>query len=284
VDVARAAFPGANGLIAAELGFRPDRCQAVDRVGWLVTMRPDGSALRRLTNCRGRPRLEEVSSPDWSPTGRRLLFATGLGMVVMSADGSRWRVVTSRAQAGGEPSFAPDGRRFAYVHEGSIWSARIDGRGRRRLAAGFSPRWSPNGRTIAYKDRTGAVRLANARTGKRIRRLGLARGDALDWSPDGRRLLFEPQCCGPGYVIVRADGRGRSHALEWPDGVPGDAVFSPDGHRIAMVSSEGEGESVRHSIWTMTVRGTAKRRIYRSRFIDSEETGSPQLTWGPSAR
>jgi Tol biopolymer transport system component len=288
-DPAAAAFPGANGLIAAGSGLRPADCEPVGASGWVVTMRSDGSGLRRLTNCEGRPRQASVFSPDWSPDGRRLLIASRRAVVVMAGDGSRRRVVTPPAEPGAviaDPSFAPDGRRFAYVDSGTIWLARLDRSGRRRLADGRVPRWSPNGRTIAHLDGSGAVVLANARTGRRIRRLGPARGDeTLDWSPDGRRLIFSPQCCGPGWVIARADGRGRFQPLEWSAGAPGDAVFSPDGRRIAVTSSEDRAGRTTHSIWVMNLRGTARRRIHRAAFRSLEEEGvSPQLSWGPRPR
>jgi Tol biopolymer transport system component len=284
---ATAAFPGANGLIAAELGFVPDGCEAVGGFGWIVTMRSDGSAFRRLTNCEGRPRSANVSSPDWSPDGRQMLFASPRGVVVMAADGSRRRVVTPPAQHGeviSDPSFAPDGRRFVYERNGSggsvIWRGRTDGGGRRRLVRGSTPRWSPDGRTIAYITGGGDMRLLAARTGKLIRRLGYGPlPGGLDWSPDGRHLVLG----GPNLRIVRADGESY-RSLDVFDARAGDAVFSPDGRRIALVETERREEGDRHSIWTMTVRGTGKRRIYRSDFIDSEETGAPQLAWGPRPR
>jgi Tol biopolymer transport system component len=126
----------------------------------------------------------------------------------------------------------------------------------------------------------------NARTGRRIRNLGFG-GEALDWSPDGRRLLTSRVLGGSGYQIVRADGRGRPRKIDlprkdaygWLDG-----VFSPDGRRIAMVSGEGRDEQARYSIWTASVRGTSRRRIYRSRWMDTGEIGEPVLSWAPRIR
>jgi Tol biopolymer transport system component len=212
-------------------------------------------------------------------------------VVLMSAEGSRSRFVRLRGRSGiVETSFSPDGRRIAYEGSGPgrypwLWSARINGSGQRRLALGHSPHWSPNGRTIAYVNQRGELLLMNASTGRHIRNLDFA-GGALDWSPDGRRLLTGGGS-SPGYRIVRADGRGRPRELaltQKEDTMWLDAVFSPDGRRIAMVSREADDEEARYSIWTTSVRGTAPRRIYRSKWVDTEETSAPLLSWAPRTR
>ena len=270
---ATAAFPGANGLLAAD-SIGTD-CKPLDASGRLVTMRADGSRVRALVNCEGRPRVDGASAPDWSPDGRRLLIESRLGVVLMNADGSRRRIVA----AGGAPSFAPTAGGSRFVQGSEIWRGSIDGDGRRRLVRGHTPRWSPDGRTIAYLS-GGDVRLVAARTGRRIRSLGPGAG-AIDWSPDSRNLVF-----GHGYDvrIVSADGH-RRRRLPWPHGLVGDVVFSPDGRRIALASQEVRGDDARISIWTASLRGKDKRRIYRGAWADSEGlTGTPQLSWGPRPR
>jgi Tol biopolymer transport system component len=160
--------------------------------GCIKTMKPDGTGLRSLIGCKGDTRTGVL--PEWSPDGRRLLFLRTdtfdqLGHpALMAADGSRQRLLRLAPEPPfgfsypSKPSFAPDGRHFLFTRDSSsgaqrpqIWKATTAGRGERRLRAGWLPRWSPDRATIAYVHpmRHGAMTaLLNARTGKRIRRIG----------------------------------------------------------------------------------------------------------------
>src|SRR3954451_22841003 len=83
---ARATFPERNGVLAVSGdGFELGRC--FERIS---VVRPDGTALRKLTTGRGCG--PERFGADWSADGRYVVFANGswpLG--IMAADGSRAR-------------------------------------------------------------------------------------------------------------------------------------------------------------------------------------------------
>jgi Tol biopolymer transport system component len=285
---AEGAFPGRNGRLAMSLGFYPAACRAAGVGGETVTFRPDGSRSGSRLKCVGPLRVTDASSPDWSPDGRRLLAASSKGVVLMGADGSHARAVTSPPRVGEQildPSFAPDGRHFVYerIDErgGSLWRATISGGTQRRLGFGSSPRWSPDGRTIAYSRSSASgdrVLLMDARTGRRVRRLPEGTR-ALDWSPDGRRLVLAPRCCA-GVWIVRADGKGVPRGLVIKSGPTfvQDAAWSPDGRRIALAGYQRDERQ--GSVWTTSPRGTAQKRVFRGAWVDSEESGAAQLSWG----
>jgi Tol biopolymer transport system component len=297
VPAAQGSFPGRNGRIAVDFS----------RWGCLATMKPDGSAVRTLKAC------DEVrlAAPDWSPDGARLLGLHRDGIAVMAADGSRQRIVplAERDDDAGpdDPSFAPDGRHFAYTRHPlssgfphtEIWRATISGRGDRFLRRGLLPRWSPDGKTIAYVDDKRVIDcslpgggsrtwLMNARTGKRVRTIGPG-ATSMDWSPDARRLVYTSFDCfdEPEVFIAHVKGKGSPRRLtttkRWRESEP---VWSPDGRRVAFVrTQEGGGLSERVAIWTMNSGGGEKQRIWSSGwlFVDPDEDDSlvVELSWQP---
>jgi Tol biopolymer transport system component len=129
----------------------------VDRTdqGHVYTANPDGSARSRLTNRHG---FDEPLT--WSRGGRFLLFHTdreifrphGTGtdaVYAMRSDGTEQH----RVGYGREADFSPGAARVVFTGAaGGLWTAQLDGRGRKRLVAGIvhDPRWSPDGRWIAY--------------------------------------------------------------------------------------------------------------------------------------
>jgi Tol biopolymer transport system component len=95
------------------------------RRGRLYRIRPDGTALRRLTS-------GPASEPDWSPDSRRLTFVRG-GRVYRKALGAPARRVTRRR--GRSPVWTPDGRWIVFDRGDGGYRAiyRIRPRGGRPL-------------------------------------------------------------------------------------------------------------------------------------------------------
>lgn len=100
----------------------------------------------------------------WSPDGRRLAVVWHDGsqriLDVMRPDGTKRRRISRQALSvdiGMDPAWSPDGRRLAFFTNGSLFVARADGRGRKRIvdvrgrmATVQTPTWSTRGNRIFF--------------------------------------------------------------------------------------------------------------------------------------
>jgi TolB protein len=119
----------------------------------LFTVRPDGTALRRVT----RTPVNE-GQPDWTPNGKSLAYTRGgngctLAVYGIRADGSGVRRIWDKPCNDTSPSWAPDGTSvvvysmgpdpFNHPQEG-LWAVRADGtRGSFIVPGGIDPSWQP---------------------------------------------------------------------------------------------------------------------------------------------
>jgi TolB protein len=247
---------------------------AVILVGGLLVAPAFGIGDRLLDLIQGAPARPEVQSPVWSADGRRIAFVSrrdGKALYVMNADGSGLRIV-ARVEALTTPAWSPDGREIVYGRNG-VYVMNADGSGQRQLARrGSAPAWSPDGRRIAFVI-TGKLYVVNAdgsghRTLTRLGRGGS--GASLAWSPDGRKLLLVVKSIsapGCGYCsrlwVLNADGSGLRDLTRnlggsrgfgaWP---ASDAVWSPDGRKIAFVRS-----NTRHGVYVINADGSGVRNL-----------------------
>lgn len=138
------------------------------------------------------------SAPDWSPDGKRLVYASGGDLHVTTLDRARTRLLVRRGAA---PAWSPDGRLVAFERDGDLWLVTASGAGARRLTRnGATPTWAPDGRRLAH-ERDGDVSVTALASGRT--KLLLRRGSEPSWSPDGRRIAFERERAA---WAVSADG------------------------------------------------------------------------------
>ena len=123
-------------------------------VPFVYVMRTNGRNLRKLPpppTLRGWP---DSTNPDWSPDGRRIVFASVAGsdsveIWVMNASGKQWVQLTKNRVHDSSPVWSPDGRRIAFVRgdpdpdSWAIYVMNADGSGARKLTKGASPAWQP---------------------------------------------------------------------------------------------------------------------------------------------
>jgi TolB protein len=175
----------------------------------------DGSHERQLTL----PRRFRYggASPDWSPDGKLISFASEHGLAVESPNGGPVRLL---GVAGDSPTWSPDGRRLVYAARTesghAVFAVNRDGSGNRRLTqeAGdaFPGAWSPDGKRLAYivlHAGAGHVYVTD-RTGRNSRQITRGPGTQFPaaWLEDGRLLVgisASPRAT-PHWVLMRADG------------------------------------------------------------------------------
>ncbi len=150
----------------------------------------------------------EDALPDWSPTEYRLIYSS------QRESDRKWRLYSSSGDGseeinlrreGRNPTFAPDGYRFAFescdrtsnrcgLWQGDLDNAEYESYPFLEDPLAQAPDWSPTGETIAYManpDGNWDLYLVES-DGSRVRRLTF--GPTIEglpvWSPDGDWLAF----------------------------------------------------------------------------------------------
>jgi dipeptidyl aminopeptidase/acylaminoacyl peptidase len=136
----------------------------------------------------------------------------------------------------------------------------------------------------------------HARTGRPIRRLWRGTAQSIDWAPNGKRVVLTGMVRKPAYeghadvYVVRADGTRPRRLISTPKASETDAVWSPDGRRIAFVRqvttyATDEYSQYAEGIWTMRPDGTARRQM-REPWTgdDADGLSPPQISWQPRPR
>ena len=189
--------------------------------------------------------------PDWSPDGRRIAFVGDVSssIWIVGADGRGLRRLTRGPRPDYEPAWSPNGRVIAFRRgflRRAVHVMAPNGRGLRRLRAGFHPAWSPNGRRIAFigpDDGTWVMRSDGSRP-RRVKR-GAANGDSdVDWAPDGRKLaVIDDQ---RAVTLFSLEDGQRTKLTIPPSNILGDdhPVFAPDGQKVAFTRSDGGSENI----------------------------------------
>jgi Tol biopolymer transport system component len=194
-----------------------------------------------------------------------------------------------------DPSWSPDGRRFAIAEgvEDALYVINADGTGARRLVSGgsgdfsvvgiFHVHWSPDGTRIAYtrvesqEEVSGdAIRVVNVDgTGDKE----IARGEFVAWSPDGAAVVYEPP-------FVPADDSARQERSELfavavdGNGQPGKLLDTTAAQKFALSPS---GTKVAYSAVVPVAGDVVGRLAFLITEIDEErETTEVVPPPGPS--
>jgi Tol biopolymer transport system component len=183
---------------------------------------------------------------------------------VASAPDWRARRITTYDKDDGEEltsvQLTPDGATVVYARGGdhdSNWAAE----------GGLAPNPSHSAATPGVRIYTVS---ASGGTPKMI-----AEGDQPLLSPDGKRVAFSK---GNQIWIVPTDGSSEAKQLFFARGESSDAVWSPDGSKLAFVSSRGD-----HSfIGVFTSDSTPIRYLAPSTSRDASPPGRPTARTSPS--
>jgi Tol biopolymer transport system component len=243
----QAAYPGRNGTIVFVRG------------GDLWTIRPDGTALTRLTRT-----TAKEANPAWSPDGAKIAFDSGGSIYVTDAQGKKpvnLSAVEADPASGScdsNPTWSPDGKQIALSAvtddctgaAGEIDAMGSDGKGRHIIENDYSgilggddePAWGPGGGRIAFT-RSDSERMASGpydydiwildtRTGKALRALTAnSRSTSPSWRPNGLQIAF----AGPkGITVMSAAGKAPTFLVRG-----GSPAWSPDSGQIVYVGKGG---------------------------------------------
>lgn len=251
----------------------------------VYTVNPDGTALRQVTHG-----AAARFQPDWSPNGRRIVFAqdSGIGSTIWiaRADGRHARQLTHPLPGFFDqwPHFTPDGQRVLFTNftpdtDGGISSIRTDGTHLRVITPNSGESYndavlSPDGRRLAFM----RWHVGNATMRIYTRALGGGRERPVtpvrllgwwpDWAPDGHRILFSSNLFlgRPNAAIYTVGPWGNAvRKLTYPEFPNEDwsAGYAPTGSRIVFVSDRGRPDRFfsGQDIYTMSSDGSRIHRI-----------------------
>jgi len=176
-------------------------------------------------------------TPVFSPDGTHLLWArsNGDGTDLYSVDVTRnccaQRLTVGRYSDNLSPTFAPNGRRLAFVSTRpglpQVYAMAPDGTGQELLvpfdfgATGPShaPDWSPDGTAVVFhRELRGVPQLfVYDVTARKVRQLSSAgRNEDPTWAPDGRHIAFVSDRSGRRQIWILDIESGRLRQLQSP--------------------------------------------------------------------
>ena len=216
----------------------------------IVSMLPDGSGLKRLTD-------DETQdySPVWSPDGTRIAFVREKGnggrkftLLTMARDGTDHRAVSpvSTKYPQSMVTWSPDSQYLAFVNVREaepgdstetrdpgdfrmIHVVRWDGHGLRQLGlASGPPTWSDDGTRLGYFSSKGFSEMAIDGAG--AGNIAGPNGGAWYWTPDGAEIRTGRQIYNVKENSLHTLKRRLTEWNTWEYG----GSWSPDGSRFAV--------------------------------------------------
>ena len=251
-----------------------------------------------------------VSSPTWSPDGRRIAYAQQacphcrFRMAVIDRAGTRTRLVGDPREDLNEPDWSPQGGTLVVTRAEhterelgllDLTSGRVrplevhaepgaaEEEEEEEVEAPNHPAFSPDGRTVAFEaevpvERT-EIQLLEVTSGALSPVESVADHFAYPvFSPDGKRLAYSRT--DPGLTwnlcIARLNGRDQS-CLTHGRANDTEPTWSPEGQSIVFASDREDPKVGLRSLYAVNVDGSGLRRLTNG-FDDGAPAFSPDGT------
>lgn len=191
----------------------------------------------------------------------------------------------------------------------NIWGINADGTGATPLTkltaavVSFDPAWSPDGTVIAFAsnrapgggdnhnqtflpdiwamktDGSGLIQLFNSGP------IPVSSSTNPMWSPDGRKLMFDLECCGlnagPGVAVMNADGTNVTKlATSFAHNGPSPDSWSHDGSKLLFDSplvlngSGGFNTNQTSNVWIMNADGSTQTPLTKLTAVNADCAGA----------
>lgn len=203
-------------------------------------------------------------------------------IVIVNADGSDPRPITSEEHFSYAPEWSPDGQRIAFMQskngEKAIYTIRPDGSGEALVTIGSDPKWSPDGQTLLFNREktygTNALYRINADGSGEIeinpKIWNHTPESAYKWSPNGRKIAFIPsgETTTPDNLVVTTDDGSE---VLWQYNLTTNAritnyAWSPDSQQLLVLN---DGDFIMVDLTT----GTAKTFLTQKNDAPEREFG-----------
>jgi TolB protein len=219
-------------------------------------MNPDGTNIKRITDGR---------TPDLSPDGKKLLYSTNNGDIMVSDPNGKNPV---KIGTGSYARWSKDGSKIVFERHFDIWLMNADGSDPVQLTQtepfyNSSPDISPDGTKIVFhSDRDGRnhIYVMNI-DGSDVKQLtGDASNETAEfdarWSPDGSKILYTRYAFdGTDVYVMDADGSNPTNLTSQINEDLDGPVWSPDGTRITF-SGPNVFDGNENQVWTMNADGS----------------------------
>lgn len=209
---------------------------------------------------------------------------------VSPAGAQRHRLTSSRRTNSFEPSFAPGGRRIAFVratNQAELWTMSADSTHKQRLTFStgrdeVDPAWSPDGKHIAFAvdEHPGQGIWIMRPDGKGRVRLTSSADRQPAWSPDESEIAFQhfDVATVTDSILVMPSAGGATTTLAGEPGVSDlDPAWSPDGSSILFASDRPDTSQL--DLWLMNADGSNVRRV-----TDTPNRDERDPAWSPDGR
>ncbi len=193
-----------------------------------------------------------------------------------------------------DPQIRPDGKMYAYVRQGNVYQAPIDGGAAKLVHAGRRPRWSPDSKTLAFLTNNQVALSTGGGNGVRQLTHSPSAVSLFSWSPDGRGIAFlaadpgsapDPEISGKYTRFSRLywqplNAPAARRITEGPRHVVSFALSPSGDHAVyAAQATPLNQDSLQSDLYTVNLKTLAAKPLVVQPGRDGDPSYSPDGKW-----